>query len=275
VVSPSYFEVLGTPVLAGRAFAPSDDAGGPLVALVSAYTANKYWPGESALGKCIIVDRRDAPCRTVVGIVKDQHSLKVREPATMHYYLPLAQVSDRPPRSILVRVVPGARERVRTLANRLISGELGRGLHWRMQNYTDLLGPELRPWRLSATLFSSLGILALLVAGVGVYGTVSFHVGQRTHEIGVRRALGAGDASVVALILAETMVLICLAAALGTLGALLFARAARAGLYGVSLVDPISLLGAVLTLVITAAFACIIPARRATRISPTLALNAD
>ena len=275
-VSPGYIDVVGTALIAGRDFTSLDRDGAPLIAMVSETMARRYWPGESAIGKCLMIEKRDAPCTRVVGIVADVHQMKVAEPPTMRFYLPIDQSTfGLGSRTILVRARPGRIAEARAAVRDLASSAVGGGYSWTVRDFSDILDRELHPWRTAATLFAILGALAIVVAGLGIYGTIRYVVGERAHEIGIRRALGAPTLSVVELVSRELMILVGIGVGLGVVLTMALGRLVSAGLFNVSATDPVNAAEAMLVVILVAALALIAPLRFATHVDPKTVLSAE
>ncbi|HEU4994399.1 MAG TPA: ABC transporter permease [Gemmatimonadaceae bacterium] len=277
VVSPEYLRVMGIPLRSGRALSDRDRLGTEPVMLVSATLARQYWPGQSPIGKCVIVFRRGDPCRTVVGMVSDVTAMQVLEKPTMRFYLPLAQGTGFHfvPRSIALHVQPDRVGDVLLAVRQLASGAAGGGMPWEIARLDDLLAPALRPWRLNALLFSVLALLAVVVAGAGIFGTVAYLASERTREIGVRRSLGAHGFHIVRLVATQALGCVLAGIVVGAAAVLLLGRAINALLYQVSVFDPLILASAAALLLFASALACLGPVHRATRVAPTIALAAE
>jgi len=271
-VSPQYFTAIGTPVVRGRAFAETDRADGPGVAIVSEAAARRFWPGQDPIGRVV---RRTAggPAFEVVGVARDSKVMTLGEEPRPKVYFSTTQ-AYRPDLHLLVRVTgdPAAiLPSLRTLVREL-DPEVG---------FTDLttvnaqLAIALFPLRFTAGLLSALGVAGLLIAAIGLYGIIAHGVAQRTRELGIRLALGANAGRVAGLVLREGMVMVAAGSAVGLGLAALATRALRAWLYGVSPTDPVTFLAVPLGFALVAALACWIPARRATRVDPMVALRAE
>ncbi|HUG41787.1 MAG TPA: ADOP family duplicated permease [Longimicrobiales bacterium] len=272
-VTGDFFETAGLRIVRGRGLTDGDDnESAPRVAVVNRTMAELVWPDGDALGGCLIV--ADAPCATVVGIVEDHHRFALEEDESMHYYLPLARAPfPWPPRGIMVRarspeaLAAAVRERLRAElpSVRLVSA----------RPYREVLDPQYRSWELGASLFGAFGVLALLVASLGLYSVLAFEVAERRPEMGVRAALGATRTRIVAFVMADGLRLAGLGVALGLLAAVLGAGWTESLLFGVSPRDPRVLAGvAILALGVSAA-ASGLPAWRATRVDPNEVLRAE
>ncbi|MEZ5317520.1 MAG: ABC transporter permease [Vicinamibacterales bacterium] len=272
-VSPGYFDALGIRLLRGRDFTDADRAEGPRVAIVSRQLAERLFPGVDALGHHIRVSqgpRRDFA--EIVGVVDDVQvygldadmTLQIYEPAAQHGYFTLTALVLRtatPPATVVASV----RRVMRDLDPDLpVDTPL---------LLADEVAASTAPRRFTAALLGGLAGVALLLAAVGIYGLVSFSVGRRVQEFGVRMALGAAPGTIMRLVLGEGLRLAAAGVGLGLVGALLAGRVMQSLLFHVSARDPIALAGAALVIVAAAALACYSPARRALRVSPVTALR--
>lgn len=274
-VSPDWFRTMGTRVLRGRGFTDADVAGSAPVVVVSASLAEWLWPGENALGRCLVqtFPEHNPSCREVVGIVEDMHYRSV-DGRDMLYFIPLAQGPPLPARVLSVRPRGEVAPALATVAPALHA--LEPGLPWlQVTPLAQRVEPQLQPWRLGATAFSGFGVLALLLAMLGLYGVVAYDVAQRTREIGVRKALGARSGNVASIIMRDVMrvVLPGLVAGLGL--ALWLAPRLDGLLFDVAPRDPGVIVGSVALLLSAALLAALIPGRRAARVQPSEALRDD
>jgi predicted permease len=274
-VSPEYFTVTGTRITAGRGFLASDQRTSAPVMVVSATLADRMWPGENPLGRCVIPDARTNPCYTIVGIAQDAHEFRIVESPYSHFYLPLAQMPRGELPSALVVRVPNENRRELAREIERMLGATFPGASVRARSADDLLAPELRPWQLGAQLFTALGLLALTVAGVGVYSVVSFAARQRSHEMGVRVALGARTSDLVGVIVGRVMVVVTAGVAGGIVVALASGKFIASLLFGVSARDVTATASAALALLIVALAASMEPAWRASRVDPALILREE
>jgi len=274
-VGADYFATVGTRILRGRAFGPADRYGSEPVAIVSETMAQTIWPDQDPIGKCIISGEAPAPpCARVVGVAESTHRSAVREPPVMHYYIPFGQETAFGGTVLLVR----------SAGNPLLLGPaVRRAILDRdptiqfvdLSTVQDKIDPQTQQWRIGATVFVLSGLLALLVAAVGVYSVMSYLVADRTHEIGVRLALGARRTDVAKLILRGGIGMAVVGSALGCVAALVASRTIESLLFNESARDPWIYGGASLVIVVVAAAAGVLPTLRANRISPLLALKAE
>jgi putative ABC transport system permease protein len=272
MATPEYFPTLGIPLLAGRNFNAQDRADTPAVILVSESFAGKVWPGESAVGKQLMIDfLRGKNAYEVVGVTRDIRYFGLRSKPQPEVFFPHAQIPYLP-MNVVVRTaadplqLAGAARRVaRELdATQPVS---------RVNTMEQLIQRSIAPDRFALALLGLLALLALLIANVGIYSALSYTVAARAHEIGVRLALGATSRDVLRLALGQGMRLALIGIALGLLSACALTRLMRPLLFGVSATDPLTLIGGALSLALVAWLACYLPARRATKVDPLVALR--
>ena len=267
-VTAGYFAAMGTPVH-GRAFTPAD-RGSP-VAIVNETMARLLWPGESAIGKCFLVGS-DKRCAGIIGVVPDARRFNAVEDASMHFYVPFTDDSSEFITALVVRargrpqdlVAPVRAALQQTAANLPYAA---------VTPLADLVAPSIRPWRLGTTMFGVFAGLALVLAAVGLYGVLSYTVAQRSHEIGIRMAMGARRGNVLGLMVGQGVKIAALGAGIGAVAALAGGRVLSSLLYGVSPRDPLVLLGAAVIPLVVAAIASYVPARRAAKVDPVVALR--
>jgi predicted permease len=273
LVSADYFETMGIAVLQGRALR-ADDFGGPPVAVINGRMAELLWPGRQALGRCLYVGSDDPPCTRVVGITEYAHRNGVVEEEAPQYYLPLEDGEGGHAGVLFVRVSGDAAAEAGVLARGLLTGLPGVRFV-QARPLRALMASEFRGWRLGSTIFSLFGILALLVAAVGLYSLLAFDVAERRREIGIRLALGASGGRIRGNVLSRAMGLAFVGVALGTAMAWLLAPYASDLLFQVSPRSPEVFAVAALVLLVAAAAAGVLPARRAIRVEPTEALRTE
>ena len=277
-VDTAYFRTLGIPVLRGRAFDGRDVPNAPSTVVVSETFAKRVFPGEDALGKCVKTGfGENVACSTIVGVVKDARFMGLTGDLAPIFYSPLATQEDGPAQ-LVVRLAPGSSSAARrrtTVALRALLTSLDPRVQFASvrQVGEQSIRASLGPYRVAATAFTVFGGLALLLAGIGLYGVVAYAVAQRTGEFGVRVALGARARDITTLVLGQGLRLTLIGGALGAAGAVAVGRLLKSRLYGVEPVD-LPTLGAVAALLAAAALlACWIPARRAARVDPAQALR--
>jgi putative ABC transport system permease protein len=276
IVSPGYFETLGVTLGAGRTFTEQDHAEAPLVTVVNETFARSAWPDQDPLGRRVKFggSQSKAPWLTVIGVVRDlRRSDDVRRAVRPEVYMCGLQ---NPPRSqmLLVRtatdpnaVVASVRREVQAINPQLPLFAIGT---LEGQIFETLTTPRFR-----AVLLAGFAVIALLLATIGIYGVTAHAVGQRTHEVGIRMALGAARRDVLGLILVEHLKPALIGVTVGVLGAVVLSQSLRTLIYGIRATDPITFIAMAIALVAVAVVACWIPARRATRVDPLAALRTE
>ncbi len=278
-VSPKFFDVAGVRILRGRALSDDDrrDPGGAVV--VDETMAKAFWPGESPIGKCLMLREKSAPCSTVVGVAADVHMMSILETKTWpQYFLPMRSAIDSltvAPGAIIVRTAAGQWGAADAIARSELRRLIPSAASVTFNPMTKYLEPELRPWKLGATLFTAFGLLALLVAAVGVYGVIAYSFSQRTHELGVRTALGASVRDTYELVLGEALRLTAIGVVAGVLLALALGRLIASLLYATSARDPLVITAAAFVLLVVGIAASLVPAWRAGKSDPMTALRSD
>jgi len=272
---------MGIPLGEGRLFDRRDTRESAPVAIVNETLARRFWPNASAVGKLMLVSRRT---HEIAGVVKDGKYLTLGEEPAPFVYLPFEQQGGS---GMTVLVKPSAGSgRVPRVGGGGNSALLSRVREeiaaldpmlplYNVRTMREHLAIALIPAGLGAAVLGVSGGLALLLASVGLYGLLAYAVAQRTHEIGIRRALGAEDADVVGLVLRQAMMPVVAGLAAGTAAAVAVAPVLRSLLYGVGPADPAAHAAALVTLLLTAAAACYVPAYRAVRIEPMAALREE
>ena len=283
-VSPDYFRVLQVPLIAGRAFTDGDDDRAPGVVVISQSLATKLWPGQSAIGKRVWMENFDGPPKgapgatdwvSVVGVVGDviHGSIRLRPPGTLYY--PLNQVKSPVLATTLEFAVRTAGDPATAArAMRQVMRELAPDQPVEVLSpLATLVGRERAEPLFQARLIVAFSLVALILAAVGTYSTLAYSVTERMREIGIRVALGAPPASVVGLVLRRGGLLALVGVIGGLVGSLILTRALQSALYQTSATDPRVFVASAALLVIAALLACIVPARRATRVDPIVQLR--
>jgi len=277
IISPRYFETMGIPLLKGRAFTEEDksESESPSVIVVSETTARSFWPGEDALGKHIKVgspSNNDNKWLTVIGVVKDVRQFELVVEPKPQMYLPFTQANFFEPRALVVK----------TNLEPLGLAATVRKTVWEIdkdQPVSDIASMEhivsesVARQRFSMLLLGIFAGLALVLAAVGIYGVMSYSVAQRTHEIGIRMALGAQKKDVLKLTIGQGLKLVLIGVAIGLGAAFILTRVIASLLFGVSATDPITFVAISLVLIGVAMLASLIPALRAMKVDPMFALR--
>ena len=273
-VAPRYFETMGTPLLSGRDFTKQDRAGTSRVGIVNHTLARAIGHGDSPIGKRLrLSNAPDAPWIEIIGVVADGKYQSLGEPPQQHLYLPSLQNFHS---AITLVLHISGEPRNYTQLVRSIVGTLDPDLPVTdVRTMNEHLGFALYPARISALLFTVSGTLGLLLAMIGVYGLLAFIVRQRTREIGIRIALGAGSRDVVWSIARKVLVLLASGLAVGLLAAYAATGMMAGLLYGLDARDPLTFAAAPLVLLLTAIVATAVPTRQASRVDPVVALRVE
>jgi predicted permease len=272
-VGTNYFETMGTSLRRGRLFTAADHAPTAHVAIVDEATARHYWPTGDALDPCVYLGS-DKTCTQIVGVVANTVLWQITGDKGFTIYVPIEAFSDQNVTMIEVRTSGDPNASISAVRQAVSSASPN--LPWvDIQPLSQRLAPQLKPWRLGASMFTAFGVLALFLAAVGLYGLVSFMVAQRTREIGVRKALGAQSGSIVRMVLRGALGMTLGGITAGIVITLGAGRFIADQLYGVSPRDPLVIALCAAALVTVAIVACLAPARRATSVDPMAALRAE
>ena len=276
-VDSSFFATLGLRVLRGRAIQATDRMGSEPVVVVTESLARTAWPGADPLGNCLKPFSTSERCFTVVGVTNDFHQWSIVEPIKPRYIMAEAQMPQphQPASQMYIRVNPEAAAAITTRIRALVRETMPTARVMWLDHLARAIEPEYRPWRVGAGLFIGLGGLALIVATIGVYSVLAYSLSQRVREMGVRIALGARAGDVHRLVLWDGLRTVMIGGALGIVLALALGRLVSSLLYGVSARDPVTMIGSVLVLLIAGALAGLLPAWKASRVDPIVALRAD
>jgi predicted permease len=276
VTTPDYFKAMGTRIVRGRAFTEADREGSALVVVVSESMAGVLWPGREAIGQCVRLRADSLPCRTVIGIAEDivQQPNQMTEGKRFSYYVPLYQFQPQGQTYMVVKMRADADaqlENVRRSLARVMPGPS----YPTVRTMESLVGGTQRSWRLGANLFVIFGVLALVVAAVGLYGVIGYNVSQRMHELGVRVALGAQSRDILGLVVGQGARFALAGVVVGTVLALIASRWVQPLLFEQSARDPLVFATVGGIMLVVALVACASPARRAAGADPNAALRSE
>jgi putative ABC transport system permease protein len=274
-ITPDYFETAGISFMRGRKFTENDDQSAPLVAVVNQTMAAKFWPNEEAIGKRFSIKGPAGPFVEVVGVVHDSRLFGYYSGSLPYFYVPFKQ-NYNPMRTLQIRsslppetLIPAVKQQIQALDPEVPISDV-QTMREAMAGANGFL-----LFRLGAGLTAAMGLLGLVIAAVGIYGVVSSAASQRTREIGVRIALGADKRNILGLILGQGLRLVLIGIAIGLAAAFMLTRAMGSLLVGVTATDPTTWVPVSFLLGAIALVACYIPAYRAMRVSPVVALRYD
>lgn len=271
VISPGYFDAMRIPILQGRDFTDQDDASRPHVAVINETLARRYWPGLDPLGRKFTIwgGQREV---TVVGVVKTGKYRTLSEPARPFVYLAYQQGVGDMNLGVVLRTEADPLRFATPLRQEIHRLDPGVEV-WALLTLADFIEAAFLAQRMVSTLLTGLGAVALLLAAMGIYGVMAYVVSQRTHELGIRMALGASAGRVTRLVLGEGLRLTLIGLALGLGVALLLGRSLAGFLHGISPFDPLTLAAVALILALVSLVSCLLPAWRAARVDPMVALR--
>jgi putative ABC transport system permease protein len=275
-VTPQYFATLGVPLRRGRDVSEADAPGQPLVAVVSESLVKRHWPNEDPIGKRFNLAFAE---RTVVGVVGDVRVRGLERPSEPQVYLPYRQQADDAltgyiPQELVLRTAAGASPPLARLREIVKAADPEQPIA-HVRTMSEILSEETAPRVTQLRLLGALSAIALLIAGLGVHGLLTFSVSKRSQELGVRRALGAQAGAIVGLVLREGLALALIGIVIGVAVAWGAARGMGALLAGVRPGDPLTILAATVLCLVTAVVGCLRPALRASRVDPLSALRAE
>ena len=270
VVGLNYFPTVRQPILRGRDFTAQDNAAAPPVAIVSQAMARQHWPGEDAVGKRFRVNVSESMVE-VVGVAGDAKNLSLRQESDAFFYLPMLQNYES-----VVNFHIRARGEPAALVDSVRAQVFALNPHMPLFDTRTLEGNRqetLTAERITGSLLTVFGALALVLAAVGLFGVMAYSVAQRTHEIGIRMALGARTADIFGLVVREGMRQTAMGVVVGLAAAVGLTQLVKSMLFGVSPLDPLTYIAVPVLLAVVALLACWVPARRATRVDPIVALR--
>ena len=270
-VTPDYFHLLGIPLLRGRLFNDSDNDQAPRVAVINEAFARTYWPNQNPLGKRFKRNRAESPWIAVIGVIANARTESLAQAGVPKIYLDLYQTGGK-------RLAIFLRGHLDTAAIPAEVSEQVQSVDPTLpvsdgQTLIETVSASLAERRFSMEIVALFALTALFLAALGIYGVISYVVSERTHEIGIRVALGAERRNILQMVLGQGLTLAIAGAAVGLAGALIVSHLMAGLLYGVRPTDPLTFAGVAVLLVVVALFACFIPARRAIRVDPIVALR--
>jgi predicted permease len=272
VATEGFFHALAIPLLRGRIFDERDGPDSPHVAVISESLARERWPGQDPIGHTIEFGNMDGDLRllTIVGIVGDVHEYGLDVPSRPIVYVNLLQ---RPMPAITITMLTDADTQMVASAARGILHDLNPEIAPRFRTFSQIYSASIGSRRFNVILIGFFGIVALLLATIGIFGVTAYSVSRRTREIGVRVALGARSRDVLTMIVAEGIRTVVIGIAVGLAGSLLLTRTLQSLLFGVTATDPLTFAAVILLLAATALAASYFPARRAANVDPMVALR--
>jgi putative ABC transport system permease protein len=274
IVSPGYFDTMSIPILRGRGLSQQDTETTPNVVVISETMARRYWPGEDAVGKRIAPGRIRTPedLIQVVGVVKDVRQFELNAEPKPQMYLTYRQAGFFEPRDLVVKTDVDPASLAATVRKAVWEIDKDQPVS-NIQTMEEILADSIARQRFSMLLLAIFAGVALVLAGVGIYGVMSYSVAQRTHEIGIRMALGAQTSAVLKLAVGYGLKLVIAGLVIGLIAAFALTRVMSTLLFGITATDPATFTLISLLLIAVAALASYIPARRATRVNPIIALR--
>ncbi|HEX5965004.1 MAG TPA: ABC transporter permease, partial [Pyrinomonadaceae bacterium] len=273
-VGTDYFRTMDIALQRGRVFANSDTATTPQVVVVSDAFVKVYFPNEDPIGRRIVFDGPTKTPREIIGIVADVRRNGLDVDAEPEMYVSHVQNPERR-MNLVIRTDAQDASQLTPVVRAEVKAFDPDQIIWRTQTLEQLLGTSVAPRRFNMMLLGIFAAVALVLAAVGLYGVMSYSVTWRTHEIGVRMALGAKRADVLRLVVRQGMLMALIGLGIGLIGAFSLSRVMRSMLHGISPTDPLTFTGVSIVLLVVALLACLIPARRATRVDPIVALRTE
>jgi predicted permease len=271
--TPEFFDVIGTRILRGRAFTQADRDAASRVAVVSQSMARTLWPNADAIGQCFRMIADTMPCTRVIGVAEDAVQNSIGDTERLLYYIPDEGPASRPGRRLWVRVAADNPDGYMETLRRALQRAMPPSGYVTVTRLEDTVDAQRRSWTLGATMFVAFGVLALVVAAVGLYGVIAYGVAQRMHEVAVRVALGAQRADIVRLVVKRALAYAIAGVAIGASVAMIASRWVTPLLFRESARDPMVFAGVAALVAVVSLSASAMPAMRATRADPTDALR--
>jgi predicted permease len=274
IISEGYFQAMGIPLQAGRAFSAADTQSSEPVAIINETTARSLWPGQNALGQIVLGNGSPGSDRRVVGVVSDVRHRSLEQSSGCELYFPISQWDESAAEYLVIRtplppvqLAPTIRAALQPIASELSTSEF--------KSLQELVDKAVSPRRFVVLLLAGFSGFALILAALGIYAVISYSISQRSAELGIRMALGASPSELRARIMLQTLRLAALGMLFGGVASWIFARALNSLLFGVTITDPPTFAGMLITLAAVAALAGYLPSLRVSRIDPMAALRAN
>ena len=274
VAGNDYFRTMDIALLRGRVFTDGDTANSPQVMVVSKAFTKVYFPNEDPIGKRIILDGKNKTPREIVGVVDDVRRKGLDTDVQPEMYFSFVQKPERR-LNLVIRSTTDDASQLTPAARAEVKAFNPQQIIWRAQTLEQMLSTSVAPRKFNMLLLGIFAGVALVLAAVGLYGVMSYSVSWRTQEIGIRMALGAKRTDVLQMVVRQGMTMTLIGLALGLVGVIALSRVMVGLLYGVSPTDPLTFAGVSIVLLVVALLACLIPARRATRVDPIVALRSE
>jgi putative ABC transport system permease protein len=281
-ITPNYFETMKIPILRGRDITAQDRADGPLVITINQAMARRFFANEEPIGKRLTLDFvPDERPREIIAVVGDTRSSRMQQDPSPSMYVPHVQQTarwmgpqfqDRAGMYFLLRTAGDPLRLVETVKRAVAEVDPSRPAA-SFRTIEQNLSQQTQFLRLYILLLGIFGGIAAVLAAIGIYGVMAYSVAERTREIGIRMALGAGSADVVKMVLRQALLMVGLGVTLGLAGSFALTRVVKSALYGVTATDPATYAGISILLLLVAIAACLIPTRRAVAVPPTVALR--
>jgi putative ABC transport system permease protein len=271
-ISPGYAAAMRIPLLHGREFNERDDAKGPRVVLINEALARRYWPGRNPVGKHVLLGRMPNPSE-IVGVLGNVRNQSLTQDVQPEIYAPLAQLASLS-LNLIVRTSGDPHELVKGVRESVLAVDKDQPV-MRIQTMEELLDAGAAQPRLTTWLLGGLSATALILAMIGIYGLIAYSVAERTQEMGIRIALGAARGDILRMVLRQGLGLAAAGIAIGVAASLALARVIARLLYHVSATDPLTYIGGPVLFAVIALLASYLPARRATRVDPMIALRSE
>ncbi|MGA9773588.1 MAG: ABC transporter permease [Blastocatellia bacterium] len=272
-ISPDYFQALGIPLLRGRAFTDQDTSGNPKVVIISDTMARRSFAGEDPIGKRLAISSNYGPdgWMTIVAIAGDVKHTGLEAESSEELYMPYLQ-TPWPSMYVVARTAANPASLSGAVRNEVFFVDKDQPV-FNMKTMTEVISSSVTQPRFTVFLLGSFAGVALLLAALGIYGVMAYSVTQRTQEMGIRMALGANRASILKLVMRQGMILALIGILIGVGAAFFATRVMKSLLFGIGITDPITFVSVPLILIVVALLACYIPARKATRVDPVIALR--